>query len=103
MTATVAEESLHRERHGLVIYDRGTVWICCYPVQSKSADDTQRALLHFAGNAKVDLFYSDNSPELLKAVKEIGWPHASSTPGIPQSNRVAQRAVRRVLEGNRNL
>ena len=112
ITARISEEAMLRERHGLVILDRGTDYvacypvpdyIACYPVPSKTADDTERALAHFAGDSTVSLFHSDNSPELLKAVRDLGWRHSTSTPGVPQSNGVAERAVRKVLEGIRTL
>ena len=43
--------------------------------------------------------YVDNAPELLKAMEEFRWNHDSSTPHRPETNGVAERAVRRVKEG----
>ena len=52
---------------------------------------------------KNGLFYTDDAPELKLAAKSLGWRHATSTPGRPQSNGVAERAVRTVLEGARAI
>ena len=43
--------------------------------------------------------YSDNSEEIDKALKELDIPHDTSKPHRPQTNAVAERAVRRVKEG----
>ena len=60
------------------------------------------AFRHFLGPTdKVQSFYSDASPELEGAAREMGWPHTTSTPGQPQTNGVAERAVSAVLVGAR--
>ena len=57
---------------------------------------------HFAGpSASVKLYYSDNAPELIRAARECGWPRDNSTPGVPQTNGVAENAVKYVLNGTR--
>ena len=43
--------------------------------------------------------YTDNSKEFLKALDELEFSHDTSTPYRPQTNGVAERAVRRVKEG----
>ena len=47
--------------------------------------------------------YSDNSPELVKAARELGVAHGVAVPHRPQTNGVAERAVRAVVEGTRTL
>ena len=82
---------------GLVVYDRGTEWIDCFPVPDKSGDESYNALNQFAGpKDNVQLFYSDNAPELLKAAKQLGWKPGTSTPGRPETNGVGEAAVKRV-------
>ena len=75
-----------------------------YPTETKSAEDAKRSLLHFTGpDARVKTFHSDNAWELVAAARELGWIHSTATPGHPQSNGVAERFVRTVLEGTRTL
>ena len=47
--------------------------------------------------------YTDNSKELIKAVSDLGLVHGTSTPGRPQTNGVAERAVRTIVEGTRTV
>ena len=42
-----------------------------------------------------------DSRELIKAAQDLGIPHGTSTPGRPQTNGVAERAARSVVEGTR--
>ena len=65
-------------------------------------EESRRAFQLFAGpTAKVDLLYSDGAPELEAAADALGWLHDQSTPDRKQTNGVAERAVKRVLEGSR--
>ena len=43
--------------------------------------------------------YTDNAKEFFKALDEYEIDHDTSTPHRPQTNSVAERAVRRVKEG----
>ena len=72
-------------------------------LSDKSSEEAVRALKDFAGQESIKELYSDDSPELLKACKEIGAIHGISIPGRPDTNGKAERAVRRVLEGARTL
>ena len=51
---------------------------------------------------KVKSFYSDNFLSLFRAASSMSWCHPTSTPGVPQSNGLAERMVRRVKEGGRS-
>ena len=79
--------------------DFSTKWIAGYPANTKSAPATVKALQHFTGQSKVQRLYSDGSGELEAASLKLEIPHDVSTPQRPQNNRVAERAVRRVIEG----
>ena len=60
------------------------------------------ALQRFAGpKGQVQLLYSDGSLEIEKAAQALGWLHDTCTPDRKQTNGVAERAVKRVLEGSR--
>jgi hypothetical protein len=95
------ELSWHGERFALVMYDRATRWLQCFPKLSSSAEHTKEAFLSFMGHKLVKSFYSDRAPEFRATARELGWEFHSSVPGRPQSNGVAERAVRRVIEGTR--
>jgi hypothetical protein len=85
-----------------VFKDAATGWIARYPLPDKSSEAATKALMEFAGNSTVTLFYSDSAPELISAAQAMGWPHERATPGRPQTNGVAERAVRTVLDGTRS-
>ena len=98
------DQGVHGEETAVVVMDRATRYLGVYPLGSKSADDAMEALQHFSGpTVAVKQFYSDNAAELIRAAKDLGWPHDTSTPGRPATNGVAERAVKRVVEGTRTL
>ena len=78
-----------------------TKWIAGYPAPAKSADEPVTALQHVIGKSKVQRLYSDGSGELEKATQTLASPHDVSTPHRPQNSGIAERAVRRVIEGAR--
>ena len=91
---------------GVVVLDRGTHWCDCFPEASKSGPDALDALNNFVGTEKTKggickYIYTDGSPELAWAIQQKGWCSDVSTPGMPQTNGVAERAVRAVVEGTR--
>ena len=84
--------------------DAYTGWLACYPAAQNSTEEAHFALNDFVGpTEKVGLCYSDCAPELMAAAKRLRWRHATSTPGRPETNGAAERAVRAVLEGARSL
>ena len=55
---------------------------------------------HFAGpKDKIQSFYCDNAPELVSSARGLGWRISTATTGMPQTNSVAESAVRRTKEG----
>ncbi len=86
----------------LVVRDLFTGWIDAYPAGSKCADEVVQALLNFvAVDETVGYVASDGAEEYKAAMKQLGWRHRTSTPGRPQTNGIAERTVRNVLEGTR--
>ena len=49
---------------------------------------------------KPKVIYTDNSLEFGKACEDLSWNHCTSTPHRSETNGIAERAVRRVKEGN---
>ena len=45
------------------------------------------------------VIYNDNSLEFGTSCQELPWNHCTSTPHRPETNEIAERAVRRVKEG----
>ena len=71
----------------LVIYDRGVEWIEGYPLRSKGADDAYNSFQDFRGNTYLDLVYVDNSRELRKSIKQLGFPPWHLYPRLSFSQR----------------
>ena len=68
--------------------------------KTKSAKDTTDGFHKFLGpQIKARHVYTDCSLEFEKAIADYGMSHDTSTPHRPQTNGVAERAVRRVKEG----
>ena len=97
-------QSLRGDKHAVICYDRYTTWKGCYPVPTKSGDDSFESLQHFVGpRTKVGEIYTDNSPELANAIKHLGWTHGTNTPGVSQTNSMVERQVQDILFGSRTL
>ena len=47
------------------------------------------------------MVYSDNSREIKAAVKQLGFPHRTSVPGIPATNTLAEGRVQIVVNGTK--
>jgi hypothetical protein len=88
----------------LVVRDRATGWVEFYPIPSKSTDDTAKALRSLlAPGESIKKVWGDGSWEINNSCELLGWPLDESTPGRPQTNGVAERAVRLCLEGTRTI
>ena len=71
---------------------------------SNGTEDAIEALQMLVGaDEKVKSFYTDAAPELIKAAKKLGWRHPTALPGRPQTNGIAERAVKQVLNGTRTV
>ena len=90
-------ESRNNHRYTVVVQDLATQWIQSYPCKTKTSQETQRSLQKFLDpNGKPKVIYTDNSLEFGKACEDLS---CTSTPHRSETNRIAERAVRRVKEG----
>ena len=88
----------------VVLKDRATGWIDIYPLSSKSTECTLGALRGFLAHGEtLKEVWGDGSGEITGACEALKWPLQRSTPGRPQTNGVAERAVRACLEGARTV
>ena len=94
-------ESRNNHRHAIVVQDLATQWIQSYPCKTKTFQETQKSLQKFLEpNRKPEVIYTDNSLEFGKACEDLSWNHCTSTPHRSETNGIAERAVRRIKEGN---
>ena len=97
------DQGLEGEATLLVVKDAYTTWLGAYPLPNKSSEEAVAALKDFVGSDEVKLFYRDGSPELEKAAEDLKWTRGTSTPGRPETNGRAERAVRKVLNACRTI
>ena len=58
---------------------------------------------HFIGSKDdVQVVYTDNSPELIRAIKDLGYRHQTSIEYVDSSKSFVEREVRQMLEGARS-
>ena len=99
-TYYIGDDEIRCAKTAVVPYDLGTRDLTCFQA-TKSAEHTIQALQDFAGEHAVKPFYNDNAPELSLAAFQLGWMHPTFTPGVPQTNGLAERMVRSAKEGGR--
>ena len=83
--------------------DRFSHYIDVFPAADKTAESTVAALRAFLGGLKAQRIYCDGSQELKSACNSLQILPDTSTPNRPETNGVAERAVRRVSEGTRSV
>ena len=86
--ALIPEEDAEFEgaSSALMMCDRGTDWLGCYPAATRSHDNTVEAFKQWAGpKEKAQSFHCDNAHELVGAAWKCGWRCATATTGVPQT------------------
>ena len=79
IAAADEESGLHGEHVAMVVKDVATNFMYIYPSGARTARDAILALKHFIRHDdQVGVLYSDNAPELLKALKTLEWRHVLS-------------------------
>ena len=93
-------QSRNNHRYAVVVQDLATQWIQSYPCKTETSQETQRSLQRFLElERKPKVIYTDNSLEFGKSCEDLSWNHCTSAPHRSETNRIAERAVRRVKEG----
>ena len=97
-------QGLHGETTALVLMDRATGWLEVHPEAHRTSEKTQLAFRWFQGFRDViQTLYSDNVPEFVSSTASMGIVHDTSTPYNSPTNGIAERAIRKVLDGTRAL
>eukprot|EP00972_Heterocapsa_arctica_P016898 2494882-Heterocapsa_arctica.AAC.1 len=69
-----------------------------------ATDEAAVALERFQGaRQKIKVMFTDNAPEMVKAISLLKARHDTSTPYRSTTNAVAERMVRQLLEGARTI
>ena len=94
-------ESRDNHCYAVVVQDLVTQWIQSYLCKTKSSHLTEKSLSKFLEPPhRPKVVYTDNSMEFGEACEVLSWNHSTSTPHRSETNGIAERAVRRVKEGN---
>eukprot|EP00959_Pyramimonas_sp_CCMP1952_P343219 7189591-Pyramimonas_sp.AAC.1 len=73
-----------------------------HPALHKDAATTRASFQQFiAANDEAKHIYTDNSGELQKACRQLGWRRDASTPHRPQINGLTERVVKIAILGTR--
>ena len=99
----IVEEGFRGEQVALVLKDLHTQYRYVNPSQTEDAQSSVDGLNHFIGpKDDVQVVYTDNSPELIRAIKDLGYRHQTSIEYVDSSKSFAEREVRQMLEGARS-
>ncbi|MDP7647377.1 MAG: DNA (cytosine-5-)-methyltransferase, partial [Candidatus Woesearchaeota archaeon] len=94
------DESRDHDKIAQVTQDKATSWLQSYASETKATAEVKKAFQRFLGpDGKVKHVYTDNSKEFAKALDELGFSHDTSTPHRPETNGIAESAVKKVKEG----
>jgi len=99
------EEGLKGEQVALVLKDFHTQYKYLHPSQSKDAQSSMDGLSlnHIIWSKDdVQVVYTDNPPEFIRAIKDLGYRHQTSIEYVDSSKSFAERAIRQMLEGARS-
>ena len=86
------------ERDALVVVDRYSEYVDCFPLMTKTADDAHGALLDFFGRSRPKYMWTDSSPELIRAIKDMHVPHGKATASRHQNNGYCDAQFARSLK-----
>ena len=104
MLYTDVSKSTEGALDALMLYDRATRWVECYPVRTQTSADVCNCINHFEGPyRKIDDCYCDGSATLKRALDDHQILNDSCVPGVPRTNGVAERQVQEVINGTRSL
>ena len=96
------ETGVDGDRVAMVFKDVATDFRYVYPFARRDTSNTTLAMKHFVDDLdKIGIFYSDNAPEIVAAMRAMKIRHQISKEYISTSNAIAERAVRSTLEGTR--
>ena len=93
----VSKSSGGREFVLLIVYDNFSGILNAYPASSKSSDFVYTCLKHFVGLRYQNpdtVCRSDAAPELVKAIRDLGWLPETSLPRRWPHNSKCERAIR---------
>ena len=92
-------ESRNNHRYAAVVKDLATQWIQSYPCQQKLLWKRRRNKSSWSRRGNEKSFTLTISMEFGKLCEDISWNHCTSTPHRSETKGIAERAVRRVMEG----
>ena len=87
----------------LVLRDLATGWLDAIHLPDKTAESTYSGLRRAFGRSPIGVVHSDGAPEIARALKDLDILAEDGTPGRPNSNAIAERAVGLVGDGARVL
>ena len=67
----------------------------------RKVDSTADAIRQFMGDRRIEVFYSDRTGEIERALRVLHIVSDTSQPGVSQNDAVAERLVQDILEGTR--